>query len=185
MFESLKDAIQDLLHGRVAPGDRRAVINEMKSAMVVAKLGVEDLQKSVDITRQRLATELEQLVTVQRRKTLAAEIDDKETVALAEKFEAQHSERIAVLERKLGAQEAEADLAARELAEMMTALKAANVGVGSGTPRSGPSDEELGLPDNSKLNSELDSLARQRTRAEKDAVADAKLEELKRRMSQQ
>jgi hypothetical protein len=184
MFESLKDAIQDLLSGRVAPADRRAAIADMKSAMVSAKLGVEDLQKGVDITRTRLASELEQLVTVQRRKKLAEEINDAETVALAVKFEAQHSERIAVLERKLGAQEAEAELAARELAEMMTALKAANAGVGSGTPRSAPSDEELGLPNDAKLSSELDSLARQRSRAEKDAIAEAKLEELKRRMGQ-
>lgn len=184
MFESLKDAIQDLLHGRIAPADRRAAIADMKQAMVSAKLGVEDLQQGVDITRKRLATELEQLVTVQRRKKLAEDINDVETVALAAKFEAQHSERIAVLERKLGAQEAEAELAARELAEMMTALKAANAGVGMGTPKSGPTDEELGLPDTGKLNSELDSLARQRSRAEKDAIADAKLEELKKRMSQ-
>ena len=184
MFESLKDAMQDLLQGRVAPTERRAAVADMKQAMVHARLGVEDLQQGVAITHQRLAAELEQLVTVQRRKKLAEDIHDAETVALAAKFEAQHSERIAVLERKLGAQEAEAELAARELAEMMTALKAANAGVGTGTPRSAPTDEALGLPDHAALRSELDALARQRSRAEQDAIADAKLAELKKRMGQ-
>ena len=37
VFESLKATIQDLLSGRVAPGDRRAAISEMKRALVSAK----------------------------------------------------------------------------------------------------------------------------------------------------
>ena len=182
MFESINAAIQDLLQGRVAPADRGAAIADMKQAMVRARLGVEDLRQGVAVTQQRLATEREQLVTVQRRKTLAADIHDAETVALATKFEAQHRERIAVLERKLGAQEAEAALAARELSEMMTALKAANAGVGTGRSRAEASDGELGLPDHAALTREIDALARQRARAERDAMADAKLEELKKRM---
>ena len=56
MFESLKSTIQDLLNGRVAPTDRRAAIYAMKSALVSAKLGVEDLREGVEITRRKLAT---------------------------------------------------------------------------------------------------------------------------------
>ena len=189
MFESLKSTIQDLLNGRVAPTDRRAAIYAMKSALVSAKLGVEDLREGVEITRRKLATEREQLATVQRRKTLAEGINDAETIALAVKYEQQHGEHVAVLERKLEAQEAEAQLAERELAEMMTQLKAANAGVGSNTdptaPRTGEiSDEELGLPNDTKLQSELDSLARSSRRSAAEADADAKLAELKRRMGQ-
>src|ERR1035437_5461093 len=109
VFESLKSTIQDLLNGRVAPIDRRAAIYEMKRALVSAKLGVEDLREGVEITRRKLDTEREQLATVQRRKTLAEGINDAETVALAVKYEQQYGEHVAVLERKLGAQEAEAD----------------------------------------------------------------------------
>lgn len=182
MFDSLKDAIQDLLQGRVAPADRRAVIADMKRAMASVKLGVTDVRELAELTRQKLASERESLATVQRRKALAAGINDAETVAIAEKFETQHSERIAVLERKLDVQEAEAALAEKELGEMMTALKAASAGAGSGLGPSGPTDEELGLRDDTKLHAELDSLARQRTRSEADAVAEARLAELKKRM---
>ncbi len=190
MFESLKGTIQDLLSGRVNPADRRAAIYSMKSALVSAKLGVEDLREGVEITRRKLNTEREQLATVQRRKTLAEGINDAETVALAVKYEQQHGEHVSVLERKLEAQEAEAELAERELAEMMTALKSANAGVGSNTdptapPRGTISDDELGLPNDSKLNDELNNLARATKRNAADADADAKLAELKKRMGQQ
>ena len=184
MFETLRASIQDLLKGRVAPGDRRAAIAEMKRALVSAKLGVEDLREGVEQTRRRLKTEREQHETMMRRKGLAEGINDAETVGLAAKFEQQHAERIAVLDQKLAAQEAEAALAEKELAEMMTQLKSAGAGVGSGTP-SGEhriSDEELGLRDDSKLNAELSGLARDRARSEADAAAEARLAELKKKM---
>jgi hypothetical protein len=187
VFESLKATIQDLLNGRVAPPDRRAAIYAMKSALVSAKLGVEDLREGVEVTRRKLNAEREQLETVRRRKSLAEGISDAETVALAAKYEQQHGDHVAVLERKLEAQEAEAALAERELAEMISQLKAANAGVGSNTGAAGAqptgiSDEELGLPNDAKLQSELDTLARASKRSAADADADAKLAELKKRM---
>lgn len=184
MFESLKATLHDLLHGQVPPGDRRAVIAEMKRALVAARLGVTDLREGVDVTRKRLAAEREQLATVQRRKALAAGIPDADTVAIAGKFEAQHAERIAVLERKLAVQEEEAALAERDYDEMLQQLKAANAGVGSGATAEsrGPTDAELGLPDDADLRAELDALARKRTRSDAEAAADARLEELKKKM---
>ena len=192
MFESLKSTIDDLLGGRVHAGDRRAVITGMKQALVMAKLGVEDLEQGVTITRRKLDTERQGLETAARRKGLAAGIEDAETVAIAGKFEGQHAERIAVLERKLEAQEAEAALARRDYDEMLVQLKAASAGAGSvsagaapaGTTRA-PTDEELGLPDDASLRAELDAMHRQRTRDEKDAEATARLEELKRRMGKE
>lgn len=184
MFDSLKATLHDLLHGQVPPADRRAVIAEMKRALVAARLGVDDLRDGVAVTRKRLAAERDQLAVVQRRKTLAADIADAETVSVAEKFEAQHAERIAVLERKLSVQEDEASLAEREYDEMLKQLKAAGSGVGSGaSPESrGPADTDLGLPDDSDLRSELDALRRSRARSDAEAAADARLEELKRKM---
>jgi hypothetical protein len=186
MFESLKAAVQDLMNGRVAPGDRRAAIADMKRALVLAKMGIADLGDGVAVTRQRLETERAQLATVQRRKVLAEGISDAETVALAEKFIVQHSERIAVLARKLEAQEAEAALAERDYDDMVTQLKSADRGVGSGISAEsrGPTDSELGLRDDAPLRSELDALARKRTRSDADAAADAQLAELKKKMGQ-
>ena len=182
MFESLKAAIDDLVRGRVAPGDRREMIAEMKRSLVRAKLGAQDLREGVEHTRFKLAAEKEQLATVLRRKVLAEGIGDAETVALAATYEQKHAERSAVLERKLEAQEAEAMLAERDLADMMTRLKSASAGVGSGTLGDGPSDEDLGLGNDAGLHSELDGLARQRARGDADAAADAKLADLKKRM---
>jgi hypothetical protein len=184
VFDSLKSTIQDLLQGRVAPGDRRAAIADMKQALASASLGVEDLREGVEQTRRKLGVERDQLVVVQRRKALAEGIHDAETVALAVKYESQHTERIAVFGRKLDAQEAEAMLAERELGEMMSQLKAANAGVGSGLPPSGPNDEDLGLRDDSRLHSELDALTRERARSDTAAAADAMLADLKKRMGQ-
>ena len=192
VFESLRSTIDDLLGGRVHPGDRRAVINGMKQALVLAKLGVEDLEQGVTVTRRKLDAERLGLETAVRRKGLAAGIEDAETVAIAGKFEAQHAERIAVLERKREAQDAEAALARRDYDEMLVQLKAASAGAGSvgagaapaGTTH-GPTDEELGLPDDAKLREELDSMRRARAREEKDAEATVRLEELKRRMGQE
>lgn len=192
MFESLKSTLADLLGGRVHPADRRAVIQSMKQALVAAKLGVEDLERGVSVTKVKLHEQRQALETVTRRKGLAANINDAETVAIAEKYEAQHTERIAVLERKLEAQEAEAALARRDYDEMLTQLKAASVGAGSvaagaapaGSPPM-PSDADLGLPDDGALNAELDSLKRRAARDAREADAAARLEELKRRMGKE
>lgn len=184
MFESLKQTIQDLLGGRVAPADRRAVIAEMKRALAMAKLGVEDLAQSAEVTRQRLAQEREQLATATRRRTLAEGINDAETAALAAKYETQHGERIAVLERKLDVQEAEHGLAEREYDDMLKQLKQASLGVGSGLGDGNRplTDADLGLPDDAPLHRDLDALGRQARRQERDAQADAALEALKRKM---
>lgn len=184
MFESLKATLHDLLHGHVPPTDRRAVIADMKRALVAAKLGVADLRDGVEVTRKRLALERDQLATARRRKELAAGIPDADTVAIAAQFEAQHTERIGVLERKLAAQEEEAALAERDYEAMLGQLKAANAGVGSGAPveSRGPTDAELGLSDDTDLRAELDALARQRSRSDAEAAADARLEELKKKM---
>jgi hypothetical protein len=184
MFENLKGTLSDLLGGRVAPAERRHVIAEMKRALVLAKLGIEDLKEGAEVTRRRLEEERTQLATATRRRTLAEGIDDSETAALAAKYEAQHSERVSVLERKLEVQEAEYGLAERDYDEMLEQLKQASLGAGSGLDaRNAPiTDRELGLPDDAPLNAELDSLARASRRNERDAVADAALEALKRKM---
>ncbi len=187
LFESLRATISDLLGGRVSPADRRAVITEMKRALAQAKLGVEDLREGVEVTRRRLTAERESLTTAARRRTLAEGINDAETAAVAAKYEAQHAERMGVLERKLEAQEAECGLAERDYDEMVGQLKQAAVGVGTGInpEQRGPTDTELGLPDDAPLRSELDGLARAQQRAEREAGAASALEALKKRMGKE
>lgn len=195
MFESLRATIGDLLGGRVAPADRRAVIADMKRALVQAKLGLEDLREGVELTRRRVAVEREQLETATRRRTLAEGINDAETVAVAAKYEAQHGERLGVLERKLEVQLAELGLVERDYDEMVSQLKQADRGAGAGMPSGtadrmmggagGLSDEELGLRNDAPLNSEIDALGRARQRADREAGADAALEALKKKMGRE
>jgi phage shock protein A len=182
VFDGLRASIEDLLNGRVAPGDRAGQIREMKQALVYARLGTDDLRSGVSTTRGRLEAERRELATVRRRRELAAAIPDPETVSVAEKFEAQHAERIAVLENKLAAQEAELALAERELEEMTAQLRAAAKGVGDGPPPRAPDDAELGLPDDAPLRSELDGLRRAAEREAQARQAEDRLAELKKKM---
>ena len=195
MFESLRATIGDLLGGRVAPADRRAVIADMKRALVQAKMGLDDLKEGVELTKRRVAAEREQFETAARRRTLAEGINDAETAAIAAKYEAQHQERLGVLERKLDVQLAELGLVERDYDEMLAQLKQADRGVGGGMAAGahdrmmggagGLSDAELGLRNDAPLNSELDALGRARQRADREAGADAALEALKKKMGRE
>ena len=182
VFDGLRATIEDLINGRVAPGDRNELVRQMKQALVHARLGVEDLRAGISQTRVRLEAERRELTTVRRRRDAAAGINDAETVSIAEKFEAQHAERIRVLENKLAAQEAEADLAERELSEMTAQLRAAAKGVGDTPIPRAPTDAELGLPDDAPLRSELDGLRRAAEREAQARQAEDKLAELKKKM---
>lgn len=195
MFESLRATIGDLLTGRVSPADRRAVIADMKRALVQAKMALDDLKEGAELTRRRVAVEREQAETATRRRTLAAGINDAETAAIAAKYEAQHTERLGVLERKLDAQLAELGLVERDYDEMLSQLKKADRGAGDGMAAGthdrmmggagGLSDADLGLRNDAPLNSEIDALGRARQRADREAGADAALEALKRKMGRE
>lgn len=193
LFSEFREALRDLLHGNVSPVERRAMLAVMKDTLVHARLGLDDLRVSVEQTRKRLERERRELETVQRRKGLAQGIADTETVQIAERFEAQHAERVAVLERKLEAQQGELALVEREVEEMTQQLKAAAAGVGSGMPpgsvsgvtgaAGGAGGADPGLDDErSALEQEMAGLDRAQRRAAAEAEADARLAELKRRM---
>ena len=183
MFDHFRQTLERLVNRAAPPEERRALVSEMRDTLVRARAGVHDLRDALETARKRLLHEQQELATVQRRKTLAQGISDAETVAVAERFEQHHQERIAVLQRKVDVQEAELALAEREVAEMTEGLKKAMAGIGPG-PAPSPDaamrdlDQELS-PDPS---SEIDGLRRQRERAARDEDAVRRLEELKRRM---
>ena len=181
MFEDIREALRDLMSGRVAPNERRAVLADMRETLVRARMGLDDLRRGVEETRKRLAQEVRDHETAERRRTLAAEIGDKETETIAVRFTAHHAERVAVFQRKLDSQEAELALVDGEVTEMTAQLKAAMAGAGSGLRDAAPSAETLGGDDES-LRAELDGMRRAETRAARDAAAEERLAELKRRM---
>ena len=188
VFDGFRRSFDDLLARATRPEERRVVASRMKETLVQARLGLEDLRDGLAQARQRLANEERELETVRRRKQLAEGINDKETTEIAGKYEQMHAERSEVLRRKVEAQEQELALAEREVAEMSAELKAVLAG-GPGSGQhvdTGPiSDEELGLGDAGKaasVASEIDALGRERDRADREAEAARRLDELKRKM---
>jgi hypothetical protein len=186
VFDEIKAALHDLLHGNVTPEGRRDLLGVMKETLVHARLAVDDLRQAANVTRQRLEAERRELETIRRRKGLAQQIADAETVDIATRFESQHAEREAVLERKLDAQQTELALAEQDVEEMTRQFKAAVAGVGSGMPGGtvpDPIAPDLGMDDaRSRLEQEIDSMGRAKRRAAAEAEADERLAELKRRM---
>jgi hypothetical protein len=187
MFDQLLDAMRGL-SDRSAPDERRRVATAMKEALVHHKLGLQDLRAAVAATERRVEQEREELATVERRMGLAAQINDQETVAIAERFRVQHAERLSVMEMKLMSQQQELQLGERELEEMTNQMRRAM----SGLPINGaPSAEQQAAREvedalsSDGLSSSAPAAAPEMSRlsrAEKEAAAEDRLAELKRRM---
>ncbi len=188
MFDSPATGRRELMDRATSPEDRRAGLARMKQTLVTARMGLDDLREGIATTRQRLDSERREIETVRRRKGLAAGINDAETVTLAEKYEAHHAERIAVLERKLEAQTAELAIVEREVAEMTTELRLAMAGVplpnsASARDTEAAAEAESVLDDGgATVAEEIDAMGRARTRSDREADAERLLAELKRRM---
>ena len=188
MFESFFQSLDDLMERSTPPDVRRDGLARMKQTLVQARMGLDDLRGGVTQTRQKLEVELRELETMRRRKTAATAINDTETVALAEKYEAQHLERSEILKRKLDAQEAEFAMVEREVGEMTTALKSAVTGVGGNFGKTGANasaaraEADAVLDSGAGVAAEIDALQRSSARASREEEADRQLAELKRRM---
>ncbi len=190
MFEQLRDALRGL--GREAgPSDRRSALAGMKDALVHARMALQDLREGIAVTERRLSQEQKELETVTRRRTLAQGIDDAETVAVAERFVAQHAERVRVMEQKLAAQRDELSLAEREYEEMSRELKRAMSGLplgGAGSHEAAAMrevEEALGERQASADAAELDAMARVRSREAREAEANERLAALKRQLGRE
>ena len=181
VFENLRHSFDELLNRAAKPEERRIVASRMKDTLVQATVALNDMRDGLARSRERLAQEERELQTVRRRKQLAEGIGDRETVDIAAKYEQMHAERVEVVRRKVEAQEAELTLAEREVGSMTAELR--QVMAGAPLPHAAPlSDADLGLGSDPSLRDEIDSLERTRARQDRDAEADRRLEELKRRM---
>ncbi len=120
MFERLREALDAILDAAVSEGDAAGLMHE---AVVEARASLDEMREQITRTEQRLNREREQLRDAERRGKLAEGIEDRETVEVAKRFAAKHSEHVSVLERKLAAQRAEAELAREEFSQMREQLK--------------------------------------------------------------
>ena len=181
VFENLRRSLDEMLARATRPEDRRLIMARMKGTLVQARLGVDDLKDALAQTRRKLEHEQKELETVRRRKTLAQGINDAETVAIAERFEAQIDEKVRIFTEKVAVQEREVAVAERELEEMKAELRNAMT---SG-PMAGAAstlEDPLADEDGSRAAEEIDSLARERARTDRAAEAERRLEELKKKM---
>ncbi len=186
MFERLRAAINAALDAATPAPDLRAVTAQMRAAVIDAHSSVQAMREGIERTGKHLALERRHLEDAERRGRLAAEIDDRETVEVAERFVVRHREKVQVLDRKLEAQRAELTLAERELGEMKAQLQEAQrrrpeaeatrrveaawrdlEAAGAQRPGADPGEQ--------RLRREVDRMAR-------EAEADAQLEALKRKM---
>lgn len=193
MFDELRDTLRTF-SSRLDPDERRRMTHGMREALVHAKLAINDMRTALASTASRLAAERAELETIRRRQGFAADIGDDETVAVAERFAAQHAERVAMLESKEMVQQQELALAEREYDTMSVELRRVMSGVApqASTPESAAAREVNALLDDdaiggSDLHAAEDPLAdtpppSRRTRAEREADAEARLAALKRQL---
>ena len=186
MFERLRHALGAALDAATPPGDLRDLTRQMREAVVEAKVAVQETRQAVTRTEGELTHERQRLADAERRGRLAAEIQDRETAEIAQRFAARHRERVGVLEKKLAALRDELGLYERELSDMQAQLARAerdrpqteaersaerawrDLQAAGGTRPGVDPQEEL-------LKSQLD-------RAAREAAADRQLEELKKKM---
>ncbi|MCC7053749.1 MAG: hypothetical protein IT355_10815 [Gemmatimonadaceae bacterium] len=157
------------------PSSRRQLA-EMKQTLAVARLARDDVRKACATSRERLAAARTELATILRRSDLARQIDDTETVAVAERFAETQRSTVSLLERKLGVQEEELSLAEQTVSAMEAELRGVT---GIGPAPSAPGSEAPGAPAPDRADASeyrgLDDAARAQ-------AADERLAELKRKM---
>jgi hypothetical protein len=180
-FDNFRKSLEELMARHTAPADRRAVASQMRDTLVAAKMGLTEMRDGLQKARARLEMEERELQTVQRRRQMALDINDAETVAIADKFVATHGERVELLRRKVAVQEDEVRMAEADVEAMTRDLKSAMSGTGDFGPSINTPSPDLDL-NGANVANEIDALGRARARAEHHARADAELEELKRKM---
>lgn len=173
MFERLRAAVNAALDAATPPPDWRDLRNELHRAAVDGRAALLQLRDALTKAERELASERRQLEDAQRRGTLAADVGDAETVAVAERFVARHGERVAMLEQKVAAQQTELTLTQRDVDEVVQRLK--DLELRAGVSAEGSRVQPPPDVDDSELGATLD-------RAGREAEAEARLRELKNRM---
>lgn len=186
MFERLRNALRAALDAATPPGDLRELTRQMREAVVEAKVALEETRQAVTRAETELALERQRLADAERRGRLAGEIQDKETVQVAERFAGKHRERVAMLEKKVAALQDEQALYERELADMQGQLARAErdrpLSEAERTAERAWRDLQQGGGVRPGTDLRDDLLKAEMDRAARDKAADQQLQELKKKM---
>jgi hypothetical protein len=186
LFERLRDALRAALDAATPPGDLRDLARAMREAVVEAKVAVRETREAMTRTEGELTLERQRLADAERRGRLAAEIQDRDTVDVAQRFATKHRDRVGVLERKAAALRDELALYERELADMQVQLaRAERERPATEAERSAERawrdlQEGGGVRPGMDVADEL--LKADMDRAAREAAANRQLEELKKKM---
>jgi len=186
MFERLRDALRAALDAATPTGDLRELVRQMHEAVVDAKVAVQEMRQALARTDVEVAAERQRLADAERRGRLAAEIQDGETVEVAQRFTAKHRERVGVLERKRAAQQDELALAERDLTEMQAQLHKAELDrpQGGGERSTDQAWRDLQAAGGERPGVDLrdELLKSEMDRAAREAAAERQLEEMKKKL---
>ncbi len=181
-FDGLKARLERLF--AESAGDPAAGLRE---ALVEMRVGLGVMRDALHRTEQELAAERRQLGDAERRQSLAADINDAETVRVAERFVIRHRERSAVLERKLSVQRDELALAEREVEELTAQYRSSSLGAGEAAASIKRAWRDLAAAGGTRPEMDLDA---ELEKAEADrklheAAVEAQLAQLKRKLGRQ
>jgi phage shock protein A len=191
------------------PGeDITRLLAGMREELIEAKATIPELEKHIESYGKLRQRELQRAADAERRGRQAAEIDDAETVEVAARFELKHLSRAEVFEQKAEAAVAELALQRRNVKEMTVQLKSAMKNRGAlaaqarraratGNLRGGAQssvdefdrmereieDDELEASAALDVEDALGGMGDAAYAPDPEELADAQLEELKRRMA--
>lgn len=152
----------------------------MKHTLALARVARDDVRAAHAQSIKKLDAARAELTTILRRGDLARQINDTETVAVAERFAESQRGTIAVFERKVAVQHEELELSDRTVNEMEAELRAVT-GIGP-SPASSASSASSGNADATGGPTADPSDYRGLDDAARAQTADERLAELKRRM---
>ncbi len=182
------------------------LLKGMEKEAVAARSGLDSLKEQLDVARKRAAAEGREAGVCRRREALARKIGDTDTAGIAAEFAEKHDNRQRVLSDKAKAIEAEIRLGESEYKEMVQQIRKARANRDSLAATAGRTQARGSINRADDLFGELDRMADRISGTEDDAgaerdlfgdgpefdetlrrsrreeVADARLEELKRRM---
>jgi hypothetical protein len=163
----------DRLFAQRPTGSTREQAGMLREALIEFKVAVDQLREGLARTETDLDRARRELVDYERRGRLAAEIEDAETVRVAEEYVTKTRQRVDLLERKVIVQRDELAIAEREMADTRERFRRASHGL---PQTSGSSGDAL------EGESPHDPLLDQRAR---EAAVDAQLEMLKKKLGRE
>ena len=205
LFGRARDAFRDAKAPRDPEDGVAELLGAMRRELHAARTALRDLEPSIDRARANLERERTEQATCERRRVQAERIGDAETARLAAEWGAKHAERAAVAEGKVRALQGERDLLRSEADAMARAYRDADRNrwqlvarlrergsIDAADAFSELHRTDAPLEDRAARGAAMDEVDEMlghsdragdaAARAERERRADAKLDELKRRM---